>query len=435
MLKKLRLRLALLCALMTGTVFAAFMITVTIFTENQLQRMNELLFQNNITAIVNRLQSEPLVNTDWLAETEAAQSCIISIGNNGQPLRFGGAGFLATNRGEIIQSAREQALMQADFDYRIPPLDITQPVQTIFQMDGNLQSQYRCAIVKIPTQENWLSLTIVADRTAEIVHISSQRNRYLMLSFLVLIILCAVIWWFTGKAIRPTAENIERQREFIAAASHELRSPLMLIEATASAIRVAPYKTGELTRGIEAECGRLGRLVGDLLLLANTDTVSWLLHLAPIELDTVLIETVEKFEEPARQSGFSLVLELPERILPRMNGDTERLGQIVSILLDNAISHAGGGGTITVRAAQNHQGISISVIDHGKGIPLADRQRVFDRFYQVDTSRTDKNHFGLGLSVVKELVRLHKGSIELSETAGGGCTFQICFPVLSSNRV
>lgn len=426
MLKALRRRLAVICIAMTSAVFAVFMATVVLLTESQNRRVNEMAFENLLSGIVSRLQSENLVDGDWLAELEVTQSCVIALENNGAPMRFRGAWNPATEREALIGRVRERAL-SGGFDYRVPPKDITGATRTIFLTEGGRGERYRCAVVKIPTRENWFSVTLADDIAGETNRIRRQRALYAGLSAAVFAALCVLSWWFTGKAIRPTAQGMERQREFVAAASHELKSPLAVIGATASAIRMMPEKAGELAGGIENECGRMGRLVNDLLLLANADTAAWKLHLAPLELDTVLIEAVEKYEELAAAKGFDLELDLPAEMLPRIDGDGERLGQVFSILIDNALSYAEKGGRISVRARAGQHDLTAEVVDHGKGIPEELRERVFERFFRADRSRTDKKHFGLGLSVARELVRLHGGTLCLLETEGGGCTFRITF--------
>lgn len=422
MLKKLRLQLSLLCVAMTGAVFAAFMLLVVMLTEAQYNRMNETMFQSRITELSSRLQSGNFIDVDWLAEMENTQSCVVALENNGVPMRYQGAWDPGEPREQLLERIRARALANG-VDYREPP---GEPVsQWVFSMD-----RYRCAVAKIAAGENWFSVTVANDISQQRQHIRSMRGLYLLLSLGVFAALALLSWWFTGRVLRPTFEGMERQREFVAAASHELRSPLTVIEATASAIRLVTPKADELTYGIENECGRMGRLVNDLLLLANTDTTAWRLHLAPVELDTILIETVEKYQEPAAKRGFTLDLDLPEEMLPPINGDAGRLEQVFSILLDNAVSHAGKPGALLVRAAAEARMVTVQVIDHGVGVAPEERERIFDRFYRADKSRSDKKHFGLGLSVALELARLHNGTITLLETPGGGCTFQLTLPTI-----
>lgn len=428
MLNRLRLRLTLLCIFLTGTVFAVLMAVMAVNTEKQYRQVKELLFQDRVTAIVNRLQTEEAIESEWLAETEYSQKCIVALESNGTPLWFRGAWRPPTDRNRLIAMARGQAREQG-LRYDIPPLDITKPLQTNFLLNGEQGDAYRCAVLLIPARENWFSLTLLADMGEELAHIRDQRYFAAGVSLAAFGALCLLSWWFTGRAIRPTAEGIERQREFVAAASHELRSPLAVIGSTASAIRLAPERMKELTGSIERECGRLGRLVSDLLLLANADTAGWRVNAAPVGVEAALMEAVDKYRALAMEKGYRLELELPRELLPPIMGDGERLEQIFSILLDNAISHSDTKSPVSIRASRTQRHICVEVVDHGVGIPEEQRSKVFERFYRMDKARSGKSHFGLGLPIVKELTRLHRGTVDLYETPGGGCTFRLTFPV------
>lgn len=427
MLKGLRLRLFAVCLAMTGAVFLALLLVMAANSQQQYEKMNSLLFRDRVSTIVNRLQTDDVIESQWLMETEYSQRCVIALESNGAPLLFRGAWTPQTDRNRLIDLARERARVEG-LDYKVPPLDFSKRVQQEFLLEGDNGDAYRCAVVLLPVRENWISLTLLDDIMLERAHIRRQQIFYLCLSLMAIAALGLLSWWFTGRAIQPTAAGIERQREFVAAASHELKSPLAVIESTAAAIRVAPARMDELTRGIESECRRLGRLVSDLLLLAHTDTASWQLNTGPVGIEAILMEVMEQYRAMALKKGFSLELELPEEILPTIQGDGERIQQMLSILVDNALSYSGDGGVIRLRAFQTPRQILVEVIDHGLGIPPEMRQQVFERFCRMDKARTGKNHFGLGLPIVKELIRLHKGMVSLSETEGGGCTFRLTFP-------
>lgn len=114
---------------------------------------------------------------------------------------------------------------------------------------------------------------------------------------------------------------------------------------------------------------------------------------------------------------------------PKLCCDKERITQVLGILLDNAMSHSKSNDTIEMGAVVHQKHIVFYVADHGCGIPDAEKEKIFDRFYTGDRSRTDKNHYGLGLSIAKEIVKLHHGSITIKDTPNGGCTFEINIPL------
>lgn len=118
-----------------------------------------------------------------------------------------------------------------------------------------------------------------------------------------------------------------------------------------------------------------------------------------------------------------------EEHYPKLVCDKERISQTLSILIDNALSYSPAGTVIQLGARVEKKGIVFSVIDHGPGIPDSEKEKVFDRFYCGDPSRTDKNHYGLGLSIAQEIVKAHQGTIRLVDTLGGGATFEMEIPL------
>ena len=169
----------------------------------------------------------------------------------------------------------------------------------------------------------------------------------------------------------------------------------------------------------------MARLVDDLLCLARSDAGTWSLHLARVDLDSLLLETAEGFFPVARQKGQTLLLQVPDEALPPVLGDAERLRQLLAVLLDNAFAYTPPGGTVTLSGRTAQGRVYLSVADTGPGVPPGDAERIFDRFYRADQSRGGKGHFGLGLSIAAELSRLHGGSLYLADNGPGGATFEL----------
>ena len=165
-----------------------------------------------------------------------------------------------------------------------------------------------------------------------------------------------------------------------------------------------------------------------MLALASSDAGNWKMDIRETDVDTLLIETWEKFSESARKKNIRLNLDIEDHY-PKTHCDKERISQVLGILLDNAISYSSPGQTIEMGAKVLPPKLAFFVIDHGPGIADAEKEKVFERFYSGDPSRTDKSHFGLGLSIAQEIVRLHHGTIRLTDTLGGGCTFEICLTI------
>ena len=248
------------------------------------------------------------------------------------------------------------------------------------------------------------------------------------LGAVVLALLCR---WMVGRALRPTAQALQKQREFIAAAGHELRSPLTVLKASLQAAQ-APETAGQAPQFLHnaaAEADRLARLTDDLLILAGGDAGVWRTALAKLDADTFLIELYGRFAPVARAQGHTLTLSLPDAPLPALHADAQRLEQLFAVLLNNAFEYAPAGTPVELTARVTAQGgLCVAVADHGPGVPDADKRRIFDRFARGDPSRTDKAHFGLGLAVAAEIAALHGAGLQVQDTPGGGATFVVSWP-------
>ena len=173
----------------------------------------------------------------------------------------------------------------------------------------------------------------------------------------------------------------------------------------------------------------MSRLIQDLLLLASSKSNAWSLSKEKPDMDTLLLNIYERYEPLCKAQKIHLKLELPQDPLPVVYGDGERISHILSILLDNGIIYAPAESSLILQASVKKHTLICAVIDHGPGIPDEQKEHVFEYFYRADTSRKDKDHFGLGLCVAMELARLSGGHLELRDTPGGGCTFLLALPL------
>jgi two-component system OmpR family sensor kinase len=221
-------------------------------------------------------------------------------------------------------------------------------------------------------------------------------------------------------AVRAEAE--QRLRRFVADASHELRTPLMSVRGYADLFQYAaanaPEERDRHLARLRAEAARMGVLLDDLLLLARLDAA---------EVDTPLRVQDADLAELVGEAAAAFRASHPERPLTVMPGpaalrlrlDPHRIRQVLDNLLTNAAVHTPAGTKVSVAVALEQETAVVRVEDSGPGIPAADRERIFDRFYRVDKARSrDRGGSGLGLSVASALVRAHGGTIELSSEPG-----------------
>lgn len=246
------------------------------------------------------------------------------------------------------------------------------------------------------------------------------------------------------------AEEDERRREFLADVAHELQTPVSAIRAMAEPLAagrgpgpeagpgpgprpggdrdydLATYK--ELARDMEGQAERLGRLVGDLLELARLESAKVSLTLEEVDLAGLLEGVVRGLGPRARAAG--VALESGPLAPVKVAGDGLRIEQVFVNLIDNGIKYAGAGRTVRVGLERRGAAAVATVADNGPGIPAADREHVFERFYRVDRSRSrEGGGTGLGLAIVRRIVELHGGTASVREREGGGTVFEIRLPV------
>lgn len=228
-----------------------------------------------------------------------------------------------------------------------------------------------------------------------------------------------------AKALHPVEAAKNSQNIFIASASHELRSPLAAIQSCAEIMEVSPERDSILQ-----ECKRMAGLIQAMLSLAACDAGIWQMDFQETDIDMLLFETWETFSEKARKKDIQLNLDVEESY-PSIYCDKGQITQALGILLNNAISYSPSNTSIELGARVKAKKLVISVTDHGQGIRDSEKEKVFQRFYSGDPSRTDKSHYGLGLSIAQEIVKQHCGTICLKDTVNGGCTFELMLPIFN----
>jgi signal transduction histidine kinase len=244
-----------------------------------------------------------------------------------------------------------------------------------------------------------------------------------------------------AEAFNRMTERVEAsqqaQRDFLANVTHDLRTPLTSIQGFSQAIidGVAsnPEAAQRAAHIIYDEAGRLNRMVEELLDLARIEAGRWNMTRHTVHVDEMIRSVGERLMPKAAERGLSLVMQVP--MLPPIGGDGDRLVQVFTNLIDNAIKHTPPGGSVTLRAILHENGILTQISDTGEGIPAEDVPHIFDRFYQVDKSRQrgSREGVGLGLTIVKQIVEAHGGKIWAESKEGAGTTIAVWFPAPASD--
>lgn len=238
-------------------------------------------------------------------------------------------------------------------------------------------------------------------------------------------------------SFNQTLERLEAlftsQQRLLADVSHELRTPLTVIKGNADLMRRMKSLDEESLASIDQEAGRLTRLVGGLLLLAQAESGKLALNMKRVELDLLLTEV---FQEMSILAGNKVHLRLNEIDQAYVNGDRDRLKQVFINLVANAIQYTPQGGEVFLSLEKIGEQARIICRDTGPGIPAEELPHIFERFYRAEKSRTRRETagFGLGLSIANWIVERHGGRIEVNSQERKGTTFAIWLPLYSNNK-
>ncbi|MEN6418836.1 MAG: HAMP domain-containing sensor histidine kinase [Clostridiaceae bacterium] len=420
--RKLRTHLIRIYVVTVAGILGVLLATVLLLSVRENEQKSRESFSTLLTAIADDLQVNSVVRHSELRQLEQENRLQIRISDNGKSLLYNSkdSAEKADLLNQVEQLAREQG-----YDTLSLPLTKTRrtsPVTTL--SDG--KDRYLGAVCILPLANGYRTLSLVQRMDSAA---SGSVLLYCALYLGGVLLLYGVGVLLIDRALLPALESRKRQKQFVAAASHELRSPLAVISANA-ALLPQSGSDGSAAGVIQRECGRMSRLIGDLLLLASADAEAWAVALEPLEPDTLLLNVYESYLPLYGKNGCTLVLTLPDAPVLKIAGDGERLSQVLGVLLDNALSYGVSAEqkTVELNVRCQKQWVVICIADHGCGLSAEQKARIFDRFYRADTARKEKQHFGLGLSIAKELVTLHKGTLDVLDTPGGGCTFRVQLP-------
>ncbi len=229
-------------------------------------------------------------------------------------------------------------------------------------------------------------------------------------------------------------QKLERaRREFVANVSHELRTPLTSIKSYTETLMENPDLPADTNRRflgvIDNESDRMARIVKDLLTLSRLDNGKFDLRLSVFDTGKLLENVFDAMVFEAKSRQHTMMLDMDER-MPQMTGDRERIEQVVVNILANAVKYTPNGGRIRLSGHLVNEMLWVSVEDNGVGIPEEDLPRLFERFYRVEKARSrDKGGTGLGLAIAAEIVRYHKGTIDVVSKVDKGTTVTVKLPL------
>lgn len=276
-------------------------------------------------------------------------------------------------------------------------------------------------IYRVTKTDNFIYVTIMSN-TIMTDSVTALIENTAIFGFLTLAVLFVFSFKLADKIVSPLEENHKRQKQFISDAGHELKTPIAIINAN-SEILEREIGENQWISNIKFESYRMQELIQQLLKLARMESISPMME--RVNLSQIVLGGILPFESIAFENGYMIDNNIEDEVY--VIGDKGQLGQLISTLTDNALSHAEGKGVISVTLKSEHNMAVFAISNPGKEIPIEDRENIFERFYKVDESRSLSGHYGLGLAIAKSIVNSHKGKIYV-QCKDGIITFIVKIP-------
>ncbi len=290
-------------------------------------------------------------------------------------------------------------------------------------VDDNRQSGRTDNLTYAVAQKDGYTLVAFMDNTVSEGGLKTLMHNVLIVGSAALVLLFFISLYLSRQIIRPLEENDRQQKQFISDASHELKTPVAVISANAEMLS-RELGDNEWISNIQYENDRMGELVKQLLDLSRVENADT--PMEQVDFSRIVTGEVLAFESLAFDKGKTIQSEIEEEI--HLTGRQMQLTQLVSVLLDNAISHSTGKDIEVSLFRQAHKAI-LRVRNEGEEIPAGKMEHLFDRFYRLDEARSSEGrHYGLGLSIARTVAEKHGGSIDVS-CHDGEVNFTVFLPV------
>lgn len=293
-------------------------------------------------------------------------------------------------------------------------------------MEGTI-SNYQMRYLR---QDNGLYQKIAfVDMSMETAMLRRLMGAYLLIALGALLLLLGAAVVLSRWATAPVERAWRQQRQFLSDASHELKTPLTVILSNAELLETSPLteRPARWADNIHSEARRMKSLVEEMLTLARADNAVQTAVMSEMSLSTTAEDCALAFEPVAFEAGKTLEYHIMEDV--EVLGDRDKLRQVVSVLLDNAIKYGAPAGTITLVLQKTDRQARLTVSNPGDPIPPEQLRRLFERFYRADASRGEQSGFGLGLPIAAAIAAEHKGTLK-AESDAASTRFIFTMPLL-----
>ncbi len=272
-------------------------------------------------------------------------------------------------------------------------------------------------------------LFLFLDCSKEIYDAKRLLLRTLLIGVVSLVGMFILVYLFSGKAVAPVVESLEKQKRFITDAGHELKTPLAVISANVDVLELESGKS-EWTDSIRGQIKRMNGLVKNMLTLTRMEEESIQLVFADVDLGNVIAENASSFKSVAESKGINYITDIAEDI--HIKGDKNSINQLSSLLVDNALKYCSDKGMVSIRVGTDDKKKKavFEVANTCDSIPEGNLDRLFDRFYRGDSSRSrETGGYGIGLSVARAIATSHQGTIEAKRDGDHMIRFIVQLPI------
>ncbi len=279
------------------------------------------------------------------------------------------------------------------------------------------------AIRYMAVEKDYGKIIVFADSSLQDVMMSNLRNLSYVIGLISMFVLAVFSIGLSGMAIKPVEEAFEKQKQFIADSSHELKTPLSILSANVDVLEMEIGQNKWMSQ-MKLQTRRMNQLIHELLVLAKTEAKGANTVFAEFNLSHAILNTVLPFEVVAFEHDRRIECNIEENL--SCKGDEQSIKKMMEALLDNAVKYSNKGSVISVKLFKKGSKRIIEVYNEGCGVSDSQKGRLFDKFYRTDDSRArETGGYGIGLSLVKSIVDMHSGKIEAESREGQYIVFRI----------